>query len=250
MRTAPASVTQPLGTRHRWSRGLLEALVLFALYQSYEWLRARVRGSPAVAFRHARAIVRVERDLGLYQERRMQRWLLGHPHVLQFWDIYYGTVHFVGPALAMVWLWHSAPPERYRMWRNAFFLMGAVGLIGFMLYPLMPPRLMPASYGFVDTAARFGGLGPLDSGSMKDVENLYAAMPSLHIGWSVFTAAVVSEMATRRWMRVVGFAYPVATLVAITVTANHWLLDAVGGVAVLAAGVGLSQLLTPRLARA
>jgi hypothetical protein len=114
----------------------------------------------------------------------------------------------------------------------------------------MPPRLMPARYGFVDTASRFGGMGPFDSGSMKDVENLYAAMPSLHIGWSVFSAAAVSEVATRRWMKVAAFGYPMATLFAISVTANHWLLDAAGGVLVLAAGVLLSAWLSPKMARA
>jgi hypothetical protein len=247
--SAATLVTQdpPLGTRHPWWRGVIEAVTVFIVYQGFEWLRAQVRGSASAGFRNAKSIVRIERDFGIYQERRVQGWLLGHTRALQFWDIYYGTVHFVAPALAMMWLWHAAPPERYRMWRNAFFLMSLVALIGFALYPLMPPRLMPASYGFVDTAARVGGLGPLDSGSMKDIENLYAAMPSLHMGWSLYSAVAVFTIAKRTWVKAAIFAYPVATLFAITVTANHWLLDAVGGVVALAAGVGLSVVLTPRL---
>jgi hypothetical protein len=37
------------------------------------------------------------------------------------------------------------------------------------------------------------------------------------------------------WVRVLLLCYPLCTVFAITVTANHWLLDAVGGWIVLAA---------------
>ncbi|NDH88611.1 MAG: hypothetical protein EBY61_08355, partial [Actinobacteria bacterium] len=49
----------------------------------------------------------------------------------------------------------------------------------------------------------------------------------------------------RRWARALIVAYPVATMFAIVVTANHFWLDAVGGV--IALGVGLK--VAPRLTR-
>ena len=40
-----------------------------------------------------------------------------------------------------------------------------LALIGFATYPLMPPRLLPSSYGFVDTLRVYGGLWSFDSGT-------------------------------------------------------------------------------------
>src|SRR5438067_3510631 len=108
-----------------------------------------------------------------------------------------------------------------------------VALVVFVVWPLMPPRYLPAHYGFVDTTARYGGLGPLDSGSMKDT-NPFAAMPSLHIGWSVWSAWVLVPVLSRRPARLAALGYPLVTLAAIVVTANHWILDAGGGVGAFA----------------
>jgi hypothetical protein len=104
----------------------------------------------------------------------------------------------------------------------------------------MPPRLLPASYGFVDTLAKVGGLWSFDSGTMKAVSNQYAAMPSLHFGWSSWCLFVLWPATEgRTWARVLLVAYPLATLFAIVVTANHFWLDAVGGATVLAVAYGV-----------
>jgi len=208
---------------------------MFVSYQSYEWVRAQVAGSTSVAYRHAVDIIGVERAVWLFHEAAVQGWFLADKTFLQFWDIYYGTVHFVIPVVALVLLWRRLP-ERYAQWRNTLVVMTLLALVGFALYPLMPPRLLPAHYGFVDTAARVGGLGPFDSGSLKDVENLYAAMPSLHIGWSSWCAFALYPMMRRRWSKALAVAYPFATLFAIVVTANHYVLDGVGGLVVLGLG--------------
>lgn len=119
--------------------------------------------------------------------------------------------------------------RRVARWRNILAVLTILALAGFAWYPLMPPRLMPSSYGFVDTAARYGGMGIFDKGSMKDVENLYAAMPSLHIGWSTWSAAALFPAVNRRWVKALVCIDPLLTFFAIVVTANHWVLDAVAG---------------------
>jgi membrane-associated phospholipid phosphatase len=101
----------------------------------------------------------------------------------------------------------------------------------------MPPRLLPASYGFVDTLRTYGGLWSFDSGAMQKVSNQYAAMPSLHFAWSLWCTLVFLPAARRPWLRVVVLGYPVLTLFAIVVTANHYWLDAAGGA--LALGIGV-----------
>ena len=52
-------------------------------------------------------------------------------------------------------------------------------------------------------------------------------------------------------MKALGLLHPLFTVSAIVATGNHWVLDAVGGAAVVGAGFGLTYLLTgPRAAAA
>ena len=118
-----------------------------------------------------------------------------------------------------------------------------MSLLIFWLWPLAPPRLMPASYHFIDTAKAIGGMGPADKGSLVD-DNAYAAMPSLHIAWSMWCALVFAPAFRHWWARALVFLYPVATLFCIVVTANHYILDAAGGALVLGTGYLMGRTLT------
>ena len=69
----------------------------------------------------------------------------------------------------------------------------------------------------------------------------------MHIGWSVWSALVLAPMMRRRWSRVLVWSYPVLTLFTIVVTANHYWLDAVGGLAALGVGAAIARWLTRRL---
>ena len=217
----------------RFTRGWREAAALVALYELYETARSHVHPPAGPSFRHAETVIRLERHLGLYQERRLQQALIGHKTVIQFWDLYYGTVHFVVPALALWLLWRRRP-DRFPQARTAFLVMCYLALVVFFVWPLMPPRYLPAHYGFVDTSVRYGGLGPLDSGSMKDT--------NLHIGWSVWSAWVLVPLLSWRPAKVLAVVYPLITLTAIVVTANHWILDAFGGLGTF--GIALSVVTT------
>jgi hypothetical protein len=244
----------PPGPASKRIRGgwVLEALGITGAYLLYDWTRDHVRGSGAIALRNARSIVRWERLVGLYQEHRIQQWFIGVDWFISFWNIYYGTIHFVAPVAALIWLYRRAP-VRYVRWRNTLLLMLAIGLLGFWLYPLMPPRLMSTRYGFVDTAASFFNFGPQQRVSLgpgnrpvgaaaASFGNLFAAMPSLHVGWSTWSVLAVLPTIRRAWVRILLLCYPLCTVFAITVTANHWLLDAVGGWIVLAAAWGIAVL--------
>ena len=80
---------------------------------------------------------------------------------------------------------------------------------------------------------------------MNKISNQYAAMPSLHFGWSLFCACVAGAPAAappapgrgRRSTRVL-------TLSAIVLTGNHFFLDAAGGAVVFLAGYGLARRFT------
>jgi hypothetical protein len=221
----------------RWWK---EAIYIAAFYGVYSVVR-NLFGSAAVgrdvAFDHAREVIQIERWLGSYHEETIQQWFLDDRAFIQWWNLYYGTFHFVVTAVAIIWLFRWQP-WRYVRWRTTLAVTTAVALLGFALYPLMPPRLLPSSYGFVDTLRTYGGLWSFDDGAMSKVSNQYAAMPSMHFGWSLWCCLVFLPALRRPWARALAIAYPVLTLFAIVVTANHYWLDAAGGA--LALGIGIA----------
>ncbi|MET0275355.1 MAG: phosphatase PAP2 family protein [Acidimicrobiia bacterium] len=225
---------------------IIEIAVGIAIYFLYDWLRDHATGTSADALRHAKQLVSVEQFLGLYHERSIQQAFVDVHWFMSFWNFFYGTVHFVLPVVALVWLYRKHP-MRYLRWRNTLLFMLTIALVGFALWPLTPPRLMPSHYGFIDAAARYYNFGPQvkitfsaagqpDADAVRQFGNLFAAMPSLHVGWSTWTALALWPIVHRWWAKALLALYPIAVIFGIVVTGNHWLLDAVGGWVALALG--------------
>lgn len=246
VRPAAQEPVQP-ARRLRWWR---EALYVLAFYGVYTLVRNEglATSSQRRAFSHAREVISIEKFVGLFHEQPIQHFFLSHRAFISFWNVYYGTAHFIVTVFALVWLFRR-DPARYPLWRTTLAATTALALIGFAFYPLMPPRLLPVSYGFVDTLKTIGGLWSFDSGAMAKISNQYAAMPSLHFGWSSWCALVMMPMLKRRWSKVLAGLYPFITLFAIIVTANHFWLDAVGGAAVLGVGYLIARTVTGRISR-
>src|SRR5262249_42942981 len=78
--------------------------------------------------------------------------------------------------------------------------------------------------------------GQPSAAAVRAYGNLFAAMPSLHVGWSTWSLLAVWPLLRRTWAKVLWVLYPVSIFFCIVVTANHWILDAVGGWVVLALG--------------
>jgi membrane-associated phospholipid phosphatase len=224
----------------RWWRELLYIAAFYGVYSLIRNQFGSAKVSEVVAFDHATWIIRIERDLGIFREQTIQAWFLGWRAFIQFWNLYYGTFHFVVTAFALVWLFVRFP-ERYVRWRTTLACTTALALVGFAVLPLLPPRLLPSSYGFVDTLAAYHGLWSFDSGAISKVSNQYAAMPSLHFAWSAWSAFVLVPTLRRWWLKALVLAYPVLTLYAIVVTGNHYFLDAVGGAVILAVGAAAGR---------
>lgn len=223
--------TRPL----RWWR---EVATVLAFYLVYSIVR-NTQGSAAVtageALANATRLVRVEQAMGLYFEESLQDAFLGHRAFIGFWNLFYGTFHFVVTIAVLVVLYRRFP-DRYRRWRTVLAVTTGLALIGFAGYPLMPPRLMPASFGFVDTLAVYGSPWSFESGPVNSVSNQYAAMPSLHFAWAVWCTWALWPVLRRAWARALALVYPGVTLFAVVVTGNHFVLDAAGGVLVLVIG--------------
>jgi hypothetical protein len=210
----------------------------------YEWTSDKAGTSRSVAYHHAVAQVRVEHDLGLLQEHTIQAWALHSRLIIELSDLFYATVHFIMPVVGLIWLFKKFP-ERYLPWRDMLAWSTGLALGCFALFPLMPPRMLPSSYGVTDTMQQIGGLGSWDTVLLKDAGNQFAAMPSLHITWALWACLALYPLVRRRWVKWLLVADPVVTTVTILVTGNHYVLDIFGGVAVLAAGWALARV-TPR----
>ena len=58
-------------------------------------------------------------------------------------------------------------------------------------------------------------------------------MPSLHVGMAPVVAWALIRLTPWVWTKVLGVAYPFLVAVSIVVTGNHFILDIVGGLAVV-----------------
>jgi hypothetical protein len=259
---------------------LREIVVIGAVYLVYSFVRnqfgsanLRIGDEPRHAFHNAVDIINVEKALGLFHEQTIQRWFLDTPFI-KFFNIFYGTAHFVVTLGILIWLFITKR-QFFGRWRTTLMATTVLALVGFALFPLMPPRLFNAfahecgeqtahpicyrygggelatelhepNYKFVDTLREVGGLWSFDSKKLDSVSNQYAAMPSLHIGWSTWCMLVLLRFAKRRRTKILAVAYPILTLTAIVATANHYIIDAAGGLAIVGAGyllgVGMDRL--------
>jgi hypothetical protein len=214
------------------------------------WLYSLVRNaapSHAIAARHrATSILSLESTLRINVEHTFNNLVAGTSWLAYVCDYYYATLHFVVTIGVLIWL-YLKHPLRYRSVRSVLFATNIVGLVGFWFFALAPPRMFHGR-GFVDTVVAFHTWGSMASGDIAKASNQYAAMPSLHIGWSLWCAIVIVALAERWWVRALGALYPVATFFVIIGTANHYVLDAVGGVLAVALSFGIQRLLSGRSA--
>ena len=228
---------QELGIR--WWR---EILLIGLFYAGYNIVRNQF-GSAAVgpvhALNNAELVIEFERALGLYVESTVQGWFLGWDTFISVWNVFYGLLHFSVTFFTMMWLYLKFP-EAYRRWRTTGLLCTGLGLVGFALFPLMPPRLLGAcgpygaclpDAGFVDTMIHYEGLWSFDSGTFQKLSNQYAAMPSIHFAWAFWCVLALRGKVRSGWGRLCLYLYPLLTLFAVIVTGNHYWIDAVAGAA-------------------
>lgn len=222
-------------------RTLFELLLIIPAYVLYELVRGTVDGRTAEAFHRASWLIDVERGLGIFWEAELQSLILTWDVGIRIANGVYVWGHLpviIGVAL---WLLFFHRP-RYALFRNAFLISGGIGLIFYWLLPTAPPRFLPA-WGFVDTAVASGSYYFFQPPAFV---NQYAAMPSLHFGWSLLVAVAIFSQ-VRSPLRYLAFLLPLASMVGIVLTANHFFLDAAAGAAVAMFGLWLAVQIRARL---
>ncbi|TCC58596.1 inositol phosphorylceramide synthase [Kribbella pittospori] len=209
---------------------------LFLVYSAGRQIAAKHTGS---AFDHAHDVLAIQNWLHLPNEASIQHAALKLPHLVEGANLYYASVH--APLTAAVLLWLSIwRPKAYSHVRWTIVALTGLALVGHIVFPLAPPRMMP---GFVDTGLTFGQsvYGVERSGGMA---NQFAAMPSLHVGWAALIALSMILITRTKW-RWLWLAHPIITFAVVVVTANHYWLDGIVVLLLLAATLPL--LLRPGL---
>jgi hypothetical protein len=212
--------------------GLREIGGLALLYGFYEVVRGAGGEDVEVALANTADIVAVEQAIGVYVERGVQNAFEAIPFAPTALGLAYMLLHFVGTAVALVWV-HRQHPDRFPLVRTTFVAATALALVGYVFYPAAPPRL--AELGFSDTVTRSTGLD-LSSNLLGALYNPFAAVPSLHFGYALIVGVVLAVVAERRIVRIAGALYPATMLLIIVATGNHFFVDAaLGGLVV---GIG------------
>ena len=240
-----------------------EVILVIGFYNVYQVVRGQADvGARARAFRNARWVVDAERLLHVFVEHTVQTAALGARGVVTFANTYYGTVHFVATGSILLWLFFRRH-HYYRRMRNTLAATTLLGLATFLSFPLAPPRMLPCNNSvpaagqgpitlgecFVDTLHTAGGVWSYESPIAKAIANQFAAMPSLHFGWSLWCAMALVTYARTRTVRALGVVHSTITLFAIVITANHYLFDALGGALVFLAGHTIASCLERRSAQ-
>jgi hypothetical protein len=241
-------------------RDLLEAAIVAAAFLLYFGVRGAVIDRPEIAYRNALDIIDAQRALGFFVEDDLNNWVKDRLFWAQTMNFIYFYLHF--PLIIAFGMWlYFFRREKYTLTRDAFLASGAIALVVYWLYPVAPPRELPElaarfdpdapSYvrGFIDTLQVHLGYA-YDTQSTRAFVNPYAAMPSLHFGWDLLLGLAIiwafwpsRWSPSRRWLWAavpIGIALPLLQVFSITLTANHFLLDAVAGGIVAMMGIGVA----------
>jgi len=214
----------------------VQALLVAAAFVTYFGVRGLTEGSAGRAEANAESVVALERRLGILWEPAAQdliadrQWLVDLANWIYIWG------HWPLIAAVAVWLF-ARHREHFLLLRNAIFISGAIGLVIFVAFPVMPPRLLPG-FGVVDTVTQH-------STAYRTLQppafvNQYAAVPSLHVGFDLLVGLVLFRSTRSRAVRALAVAMPMAMILAVVLTANHYVIDVVAGVAVSLTGLALA----------
>ena len=232
----PVTVTAPARRAGlAWPRlpAAAELATIGAGYLGYALVRLAIHADRQAAFAHAAQLWQAERRMHL----RIEPWLNGlaaaHPALAEAAGYYYGLLHFLVTLLVLAWLYWRRPAAFGRL-RSALVLATTAANVVFWAWPAAPPRL--AVPGMTDILVTHDILGAADPHGATSLVNLYAAMPSLHVAWAAWCATAIVITTRSRW-RHLAWAYPAATTLVVLASANHFLLDAAGGLAVTGLGM-------------
>jgi hypothetical protein len=221
-----------------------QVLLFYAAYHGYSIVRGLADDprAAATAFDNARGVISLERTLGFFVEPSVQAWASGSALVSDSasWLYLNAQTSITVGALFFIYMWRN--PSFYFV-RNMMMVAMGIALVGYVIYPTAPPRFFP-EWGFFDSVQSFAGV--TDDSSVNALFNPYAAIPSMHVAFSLMIGWSLAQLVQNRFLKIFWRAYPVLVTFVIVATANHFLMDAILG----AATAGVAALAARALAEA
>jgi PAP2 superfamily len=204
-----------------------EVLLWLGLYPVYLAIRGLSIDSYATALANAHDLISVERSLSIFHEGAVQ-------DALSSFHGFFSTYYMIGfgPVVAATLIWLAfMKREHYVQLRTALFVSLAFAAAVYALLPMAPPRLVP-DIGIADTVGLAAGH---DTGSLGGLIpfNPYAAMPSMHVGWSLLVGIFGFRALRGNALRWVFALHPVLMAVTVSATGNHYFIDSAAGVVVV-----------------
>jgi hypothetical protein len=212
------------GRRHLprgWGDLGRQLLIWFGFAVFYQLARGFAGRDPAKAFQNGRHVVRFETDIAhrLYEltfERFVdQRHLLETAVSWTYWNSEFTVV-----GLAVLWV-YVRRHDAFHGFRNSVLLANMIGLVGYVVVPTAPPRLL--GVGFVNQHR---------DGLVTLAANPYAAMPSLHCADALIVGVVLFSVCRSPWAKAVWVLWPGWVWFCVMATGNHFWLDCVAGILV------------------
>jgi hypothetical protein len=218
-------------------RDAFEITLVIVAFLLYFVVRGLVVDRHDEALANANTIMDWERALGIFWEPQLQEWVLDKRWLIEINNFVYFWLDF--PLIVVVGFWlYFFRRHEYTVARDAMLLSGAIALVIYNVFPVMPPRLLPTGE-FIGTIEEYSDLS-YQAQSMQAFVNPYAAVPSLHFGWAVILGGALVLSTKNVLVRAIGLSLPWLQMAAIVFTANHYILDAFIGLIVCLAGIWLA----------
>jgi hypothetical protein len=214
-------------------RGVRETILIAGTYTLYDSTRYLVKGDHDGAVAHGKALLSFEKKTGMAPEHALNHLFSMHIALGLSADYIYATLHYIITPAVLIWMWRRNGPA-YSWARTLIILTTILGLIGFSTLPVAPPRLLAAHFGFIDTMAKYHEYGWWSNAAsaprgLGADTNQYAALPSLHVGWALWSGWMLVKYGKHRTTKAFGVLYPLILSVVVMATANHYFLDVVAG---------------------
>ena len=209
----------------RWRADIFEPLLYIGVYSVYLITRGLVFPDESTALANADRVISLEKTLGIFWEPGWQSWALDNTEPLVVFLNWTYLITYFPVVLGLALVLFITNRQLYYYFRNVIMITLAIALVVFMVFPLAPPLKVPTY--FVDTIQ---ALGPSFYGgsNTSNIANTDAAMPSLHFTWTIILGVLLVRALDKR-LKVLGVLYPTMTFFAITITANHFIVDAIAG---------------------
>ena len=204
-----------------WSDLGRQLLIWFGFAVLYQLARGLADRDQARAFSNGYHVLNFETGIfSRFYELTFQQFV-DQRHLLETavqWT--YWNSEFTVVGLAVLWV-YLRRHDAFVGFRNSILLANTIGLLGYVLVPTAPPRLL--GVGFVDEHR---------DGVVTLLANPYAAMPSLHAGDALIVGVVLATVCRKWWAKAFWIAWPFWVWFVVMATGNHFWLDCVAGIVV------------------